>query len=274
MNGVGSLRWSGWVVGVALLGSVAIGAAGCGSDGFSEVSPRGSCIVDAGEPIPVGCLPELVGKITGIVFAPGGTFAQSQPGGWLASLGIVSKAFALFSFLEPVGIGVEVALSEVTELDAADGSIDTPLPIRPWAHTNADGVYEIQNRAAEQIDRCRLLLSVGSVRTGDLTRALVYSNNVNIDPASEAVVRLVLRRINQTRLQLCDFPPEGLRLITREAELAASQVSGASVQEVNDLAFERVRRDCDVLELVEAVTQVSFDPPIRRTDRGDCEVIL
>lgn len=92
---------------------------------------------------------------------------------------------------------------------------------------------------------------------------------MSFDTSSEAVVRLVLRRINQTRLKLCDFAPEGLRLITRNAEVEASHVSCTSVQEVNDLAFERVRRDCDVLELIEAVNQVSFDPPIQRPNRGD-----
>jgi len=282
MNGVGSVRRKRWAAGAALGAVLALGSAGCGSDGTAEVSPRGACLVEEGEPIPVGCLPELVGKIAGVVFAPGGVFASAESQSWFASLGIVSKAYALFSFLEPVGIGVEVALSEVTELDAADGSIDNLIPIVQFAHTDADGVYEIDSRAAEQIDRCRLIVSVGSKRTGDLTRSFVYANNVNIDPASEAVVRLLLKRIHQTDLQLCDFPPEGLRLIVREAEKAASQVTGPTdpaekedpMAFANAMAFDRVSRDCDVLELIEAVTQVSFDPPIRRTNRGDCEVNL
>jgi len=270
MNRIGTLRWGGWVAVCSLGGLMALGLAGCGSDGTSEVSLRGECIVEQGEPIPVGCLPELVGKITGIVSAPNGVYAAAQDSWWFA-FSLVSQAHAFFFNVEPVGTGVEVALSEVTPLDVADGSIDFPQPLVQFALTNADGIYEIETQVAEHIDRCRLLLSVG---TGDLSRSLVYSNDVNIDPASEAVVRLVLRRINQTRLQLCDFSPEGLRLITREAEKAAVIAEGASVQEVNDDAFTLVSRDCDVLETIEAVTQVPFDPPIRRTDRGDCEVLL
>lgn len=273
MNGVGSRRWSGWAVGIALGGALAIGAAGCGSDGSSGID-LGCGPVEDGAPIPESCLPEQVAKITGIVFAPGGVYADSQKAGWFASLSLISKAFAGFSFLEPVGIGVEVNLSEVTEQDAADGSIDSPMPIADFAHTNADGVYEILNRAGEQIERCRMLLSVGSAGTGDLSRALVHSNQVNIDAASEAVVRLVLRRIHQTDLQLCDFSEEGLRAIVAAAETAASQATGSNVQAANDYAFERVSRSCAVLELIEAVTQVPFDPPIRRTPRGDCEVLL
>ena len=272
MNRVGTLRWGGWVVAYALVGALALGSTGCGSDGATEVSPRGSCLVEPGEPIPVGCLPELVGKITGIVFAPNGVYAAADSW-WQLPFSIASRAYAFFN-VEPVGIGVEVALSEVTNQDAADGKIDFPQPLVQFALTNADGIYEIESRVADEIDRCRLLLSVGSARGGDLSRSFVYANNVNIDPASEAVVRLVLRRINQTRRELCDFSPERLRLITREAEKAAIIAEGAHVEEVNDDAFTLVSRDCDVLRLIEAVTQIPYDPPIRETDRGDCEVLL
>lgn len=275
MDRSGISRWSGRVAVALTSGALALAVAACGRDGSSEVIPRGECIVEAGEPIPVGCLPELVGKITGVVFAPEGRYAGRDLFWWWPdALSLASKAYALLFNVEPVGIGVEVALSEVTPLDAADGEIDSPIPVFQWAHTNADGVFEIVSREAEQIDRCRLILSVGNGRNGDLSRALVYANNVNIDPASEAVVRMVLARIHSTNLQLCDFSAEGLRLITRQAEEAASIAEGANVEEINDDAFELVSRNCDVLETVEAVTQVSFDPPIRRTPRGDCEAIL
>lgn len=276
MNGVGTRGWGGVAVCIAMGAVLLAGMAGCGSDGSSRVD-LGCGPVPEGQPIPESCLPQQIAKITGIVWAPGGIFASAESPSWfakIASFSFVSKALARFSFLEPVGIGVEVALSEVTEVDVADGVIDNPMPIAQFAHTNADGVFEILNEAGEQVERCRMVLSVGSTRTGDLTRALVHSNNVNVDPASEAVVRIVLRRIHQTDTQLCDFNEEGLRAIVREAEIAASQVSGSSVQEANDLAYQWVSRDCEVLELIEAVTQRSFNPPIRRTNRGDCEVNL
>ncbi len=268
MNRFGTLRWSGRVAVCALGCLLLVGSAGCGSDGTAEVSPRGSCIVEPGEQIPVGCLPELVGNITGIVYGPDGVYAAADS--WWMPFSLISKAYAFFFNVEPVGAGVEVSLMEVTDLDAADGKFDFPQPLVQFAHTNADGIYDIETRVAEEIDRCRLLLSVGNARFGDQTRSFVYSNNVNLDPASEAVVRMVLRRINQTSLQLCDFSPDGLRLIVREAEKAAVIAEGANIQEVNDDAYNLVVRDCDVLETMEAVTQVSFDPPIQETDRGDC----
>lgn len=275
MDRSGISRWSGRVAVALSSGALALALAACGSDGTAEVSPRGECIVEAGEPIPVGCLPELVGKITGVVFAPDGRYAGRDPYWWWPDvLTLASEAYALLFNVEPVGIGVEVGLSEVTPMDVSDGKIDSPIPVYQWAETDADGVFEILAREAEQIDRCRLILSVGNERNGDLSRALVYANNVNIDPASEAVVRMVLARIHSTSLQLCDFSPEGLRLITEQAQEAASIAEGANVEEINDDAFELVSRNCDVLETFEAVTQVSFDPPIRRTPRGDCEAIL
>lgn len=267
MNRIGTLRWGARAAVCALAGVLMSAAAGCGSDGKSVVAPRGACLAQPPDPIPVGCLPELVGKISGIVFAPGGIYAAAEPS-WFPSL--VSRAYAFFFNLEPVGIGVEVSLMEVTDQDAADGKFDFAQPLSQFVHTDADGIYEIESRVAEQIDRCRLLVSVGNPRFGDQTRSFVYSNNVNIDPASEAVVRAVLRRINQTDLQLCDFSPDGLRLLVREAEEAAVIVEGSNVQEANDDAYTLVTRDCDFLEAMEAVTQISFDPPIQRTDRGDC----
>lgn len=274
MKGNGTLRRGGGVVACALIGLLALGQGGCGSDGESQVIPRGACLVDPGEPIPVGCLDELIGEFTGIVYAPNGVYAAADPWWWPGSWSLVSQAVAAFFNVEPVGIGVEVGLSEVTPLDAADGEIDNPIPVFQWAETNADGVYEIAVDASEQIERCRLMLHVGNRFNGDLTRALAYSKQVNVDPASEAVVRLILARIHQTDLQLCDFSEEGLRVIVQEAEKAASVADGNTVQEVNDDAYFRVSRDCEVLEMVEAVTQVSFDPPIQRNDRGECIVDL
>lgn len=233
------------------------------------IEPQGSCVVESGEVVPAGCVPPLRGVVSGIVYAPRGIYAATER--WWEPLSLASEAYAFFFNVEPVGSGVEVSLMEVTDLDAADGKFDAAQPVVQYARTNADGIYDIDTIVAEQIDRCRLFLSAGSPRFGDQTRSFVYSNNVNLDPASEAVVRMVLRRIHHTGLQLCDFSPEGLRLITREAENASVTANGANVAEVNDDAYRLVVRDCDVLETIEAVTQRSFNPPFRYTGRpGEC----
>lgn len=247
-----------WMTAVAIAGWLA----GCGSDGTSKIIP--------GEP-----LPQLEGKLTGVVQAPFGVYAKADelPGhpfrpfslprlasarpAWSPLDLFGTPAFAYPGLhTEPVGIGVLVSLSEVNESDAADGVISTPLPIAQNARTNADGIYAIVNDAIDRIESCRLMVSIGNARNGDLSRAFIYAENTDVDPTSEAVVRAILNRLTQApAVQLCDFSREGLKYITEKAIPVAYPAQGATVEEINNDAYRMVSRSCSVLDAIDAVTQ-------------------
>lgn len=240
--------------------------AGCGSDGKSTIS----------WPTP---LPELEGKLSGVVFAPCPNGEADPRCGEYARLQEQNKPFLLSEFLAsafsfaqpvwasvfktaPVGADVLVSLSEVTETDAADGVISVLHPIDQNNPTNAQGVFTIINDAIDRIDSCRLMVSVGNAHNGDLTRGFIYRENTDLDPASEALVRVVLNRITKAPpVQLCDFSREGLFVIAREVDKATASSTGATVAELNDAAYRRAVCDCDVQDAIDAVTQTTVDGP-------------
>ncbi|HYD50668.1 MAG TPA: hypothetical protein VEB21_20090 [Terriglobales bacterium] len=249
---IASLALAGWLV-------------GCGSDGESSITPGQS-------------LPQLEGKLTGVVWAPCmdpeqqpencGVYAFKQPPKtFWDHFSFVSAAYARLLNTAPVGAEVLVSLSEVDEGDAADGVISAPLPIVNNARTNADGVYSIIHDAIDRIESCRLMVSVGNARNGDLSRAFIYAENTDVDPLSEAVVRVILRRLTLSPpVQLCDFSREGLKFITEVARPAASTAVGNNVEEINDSAYAFVSNDCRVFDAVDAVTGT------RAVGWGECEV--
>jgi len=221
------------------------------------------------------------GELTGIVYGPK-ALIEPETAWWPATLGLVSTAYAVLFNEVPFGINeAHVTLSSVTQIDAADGRIDSYDPLAQFSPTDADGRYRIIGEEVEHLDVCesiqgkrfigRLLVSADIDFQG-LTRAFVMSSQTDINAASEAVVRLVLRRIfeQQPPVQLCDFNIEGLRNIERFAENAAFTANGATVNEMNAVAFRLLSENCKVLNALDRATcrevdgeEVCFpvDPP-------------
>ncbi len=221
-------RVVGRVVPVAALTGL-LSLAGCGSDGSSGIDVR------------PGDTPQA--NITGIVYGPGGAIAMHKA--WW-DVGLVSSAFALLPGVTlPVGPGQPVSLSQVDIVDAGDGVIDHDQPLIPLTFTNFEGRYSIIAPEAEDVTSCRKMVSVGSGTA--LTRSFVYRKSpVDIDATSEAMVRVILDNVAQTRHQLCNFSSDELIQIYDKVFVAASTARGDNVADLNQAAYVRARGNRDV----------------------------
>jgi hypothetical protein len=241
-------RVLGGVLGVVCL---ALAAAGCGSDGTVDVALR---------PTPK----PIIGAVTGTVFAPNGEFAAAD--GWLrwaCSLSLLSPAYAQTCLMNlmPAGGELNVALWRINFIDAKDGKIDNPVLVNQ-ARTDGDGLYQIVDAAAEQLDTCRLMVVVGSNES--MTRAFAIEHTTNIDAVSESVVRMVLERLTQSPpVQLCDFNNDGLANILAKARAAACSAKGNTVAEINQSAYDHVKVNCGVLQAMNDATGVPIPLPSR-----------
>lgn len=198
-------------------------APGCGSEGSSEVT----LVTDP---------PTVEEKITGIVSAPNGVLAMA-PRGWQSPLGLpfVSMALALQG-VSPVAAGLPVSLSLLDSVDFADGRIDSPIPLFTAALTNAEGRYTIISRDAEDTSVCRKMLAAGG---GDsLTRALVFSHEIDVNATSEALVRVLLDYVGGSQAQLCDFSVSELTDLLGLVRAATFPASGDTAAEINERAYQ------------------------------------
>lgn len=220
---IGTARIGNWNVAAYVLaaGAVALVVAGCGSNGQTDVTIP---------PIDTGP------AISGVISAPNGEYARA--GGawdWAEALLFIPRAAALQNVAPAQGT-LRVALSQVLQQDATDGSIDSPLLINQ-ADTDGDGNYTIAASQANQLDTiCRLMVSVGS---GDsMTRAFVTAKTTNIDAISETVVRVILDRlVRAPAVTLCDFNIDALTKIAGAVGTATTLASGDTVAAINDNAF-------------------------------------
>ncbi len=236
-----------------LLGALclALAAAGCGSDGSSNVAlvrtPRS--IVDA---------------VTGTVYAPNGEFASAEAGWrWACPLSLLSPAYAqtCLANLMPAGGELNVALWQIDMIDAKDGKIDNPRTVNQ-ARTDGNGLYQIVDPVADNLDTCRLMVVVG--HEDSLTRAFAIEHTTNLDAVSEAVVRVVLDRLTQSPpAQLCDFTNAGLANILDKASAAACSAKGSTVAEINDSAYQHVKVNCGVLQAINDATGIPIPLPSR-----------
>lgn len=244
----GSKQRPGRCVMSGLLGAVclALAAAGCGSNGTADVTLRPT-------PRPI------VAAVNGTVFAPNGEFAAADGWQrWACAFNLLSPAYAQTCLMNllPAGGTLNVALWLVDSVDAKDGVINaSEVRLINQAHTDGDGLYEIVDAAAENLNVCRLMVVVGS--SDSQTRAFAIEHTTNIDAVSEAVVRVVLDRITQSPpVQLCDFTNAGLANITEKARNAACPAKGNSVAEINESAYQHAKVNRSVNQAIADATGV------------------
>jgi hypothetical protein len=220
---------------------IALLAAGCGSNGQSDVAIR---------PPP----PDNTASISGVVLAPNWQFARAAGWRqWADALCLVPRANALAANVIPVQSVLRVAFSQVFPADADHGTIESPRLIMQ-VDTDDNGAFTIVDPAAANLDTCRLMVSTGS---GDSwTRAFVLSKTTNIDAVGEATVRIVLDRLTRApAVTLCDnFSRDALTQITGAVARAATLAFGDSVTEINDDAFTRACGNPKVKQAVDDAT--------------------
>jgi hypothetical protein len=242
--------------------AVAMSVIACGSNGSSDVG-----FPDPDDPV--------IDGLTGVVYVPPAVLPENNPAmsWWPVELGLVSTAYANLFNEVPVGVReAHVSLVGISEVDTIDGMIDMPDPIVQSVPTDADGRYQIIHNFVETFDVCesineerfvgRLMVSVSIDRQGP-RRSFVSSRVTDIDASTEAVVRLVLRRIreDQPPVQLCDFSVEGLRNLTRFARNAAFTAEGDTINEINADAFRLASENCKVRQAIDDATGVPVVPP-------------
>ena len=231
------------MAGIASLAAIALvtALAACGHDGTATVTfpptPRQV------EPV-----------VRGVVQMPAGRFA-AQPDWWKWASDQLfgAPAYAIKNpNVSPVGAGALVSVSFIDELDAGDGSIDTPRLIKQ-EFTDDNGAYTIIDSALEDTDACRLMVAVGGGE--QLTRSFVLSHNTNpdqsLDAISEATVRIVLDRLTQApAVQLCDFTTDDLVKIYNAVSAAAFPANGTTTAAMNNDAYQRAARNRDVAQAI------------------------
>lgn len=223
---------------------LALTAAGCGSDGTAAVTLQPT-------PRPI------VAAVNGTVLAPNGQFAAADIWHrWANAVCLLSPAYAqtCLANLLPATGDLNVVLWLVDSIDAKDGEIENPRLLNQ-AHTDGEGLYEIVDSAAQNLDTCRLMVAVGS--NDSLTRAFAIDHTTNINAVSEAVVRVVLDRLTQSPpVQLCDFTNAGLANITQKAQNAACSAKGDTVAAINESAYQHVRVNRSVIQAITDATGV------------------
>jgi len=244
---------------LGLFSLAVVGLAGCGDNhsASADLVPTPRTLEDA---------------IIGVVSEPHGVFASiekdsmfaSLQKAWWPSFSLVPRALALRNQnanVEPISCEPPpcplVTLSRVDETDAGDGEIDEALLIAQ-TFTNDVGHYEIVNAAAENVDTCRLMVSVGG--GPQRTRSFVLERTADINVTTETTVRIVLERLKLSPpVQLCDFDTESLKNICNEVSIAVVPAVGDTIAAINDDAFSLAVRNGCVRKAVADATGGPFD---------------
>ena len=228
-NMLGSRGWRSHALAASLVIAVSASSIwGCGSDGSSGVVVLPG---DSGNnPI-----------VTGFVLAPNGVMARTTPPWQIAFEGILASPAQALQGVSAVGSGVPVSLAQLDWVDFADGRIDSPLPLDLDTVTEIDGRFRIVDPEARDVLGCRKMLTAGTGTT--IMRALVYGREVNIDAASEALVRVLLDFVANSTAQLCNFSASELARLQQRVNEVTFPARGNSVAELNEAAYQLARRN-------------------------------
>lgn len=230
----------------AACGLLAAVVSGCGSDGTITVKTPGG----GGDASAI---------VRGTVYAPNGEIARvdSWPS-WFRAPSLWSVAYAASNpNVRPIGGGAVVSLIRVTQVDAADGKIESAV-LLGQALTNLDGAYEITGNSSSQVGECGLMSAVGGGEL--LMRAFALTPVTDIDVCSETTVRIVLWRLTQAPpAQLCDFDSRELRILQTVVCDATFTATGSDVPELNFNAFQLALGDACVNDAIQKATGEDVD---------------
>jgi len=248
----------GYIVLATVVCCAALALAGCGADGTSSV------YIPPGNSAP---------SVSGTVYAPNGQFtaAERWPQ-WLDALRLTPRAYAALSGELAVTTEENVALSKLDAVEAAHGHPELGQYLLGQEPTDpADGTYLISAKDLANFQPCEIIVQVGS--GGALTRAFILSCatgatvscvNADIDAVSETLVRLVMDRLTEAPpVQLSNFTRDGLQQMYNYAQqaLLAQHVSGASVQEINDNAYQLLANNKTIHSIMDDVTGIPAATP-------------
>lgn len=248
----------GYIVRAAVICCAALALAGCGADGTSSV------YIPPDNPAP---------SVSGTVYAPNGQFAAAERWReWLDALRLTPRAYAALSGELAVTTEENVALSKLDAVEAAHGHPELGQYLLANGRTDpADGTYVISADELANFQPCEIIVQVGS--GGTLTRAFILSCTTgatvscikaDIDAASETLVRLVMDRLTEApSVQLSDFTRDGLQQMDGYARSAlnAQPVSGASVREINDNAYQLLANNKTMRSIMNDVTGIPAATP-------------
>ena len=235
----------------------ALVVAGCGGDSNAGVQEN---------PPPPPAGPEVRGTVS----MPNGVVALLEPN-LLDRLDekFVSVAHALYApNVAPVGRNVEVSLLFRRDDGATQGNLGR-------TYTNDQGGYvglHLPTGLTVGAPDGRFMVAVGSESNGTLTRAFVCNatsqQNTNIDYRSEAVVRVILGKLQATpSCKLSDFSPQEIcDLLSRVYEMD-TEITGNNAQQVNAAATAAVASDPLVLQMLNEDCNIFIPPTTRSATR-------
>jgi hypothetical protein len=221
-----------------LLGGLTV--SGCGSNGTAAADIPGPPM-------------QVVASVQGQVLGPDGQFAaRGLDWSWPLRL-LVPPAYAQGTCAyyavgnpQPVQVSQRVSLSRIDPTTAAHGTTDG-AQLLAEADTDANGIFNILYAPLSNLEQqCGLLLEVGGGNL--LTRAFVLEHDHNdVDPISEAVVRLVLNRLaNLQGAQLCTVSVDQLRTLSTVVHDAVCTATGSTVFELNQNVYNEAAQNPNV----------------------------
>lgn len=241
---------------------VAILQAGCGGEAEVVVAhpPSGthSPTRPASTPTPVAA-----DVVDGQVLLPSQSVASLSAWQQFASI-FASAVEALTGDVEPVGAGVNVRLIRIQQDDIDENGNIQGGDELAVAETDSDGRFTFDDDDLPNgigVDTCRLLLQVDA--GGSATRALVYSDAVDVSFESEAALRLILEAIADGNGELCDFSNSDIADIVDAVDAVDATVGGTTPAEINAAATAAARADEGVQQALQAAL-----PPIDTPTAG------
>ena len=231
-------------IGAALVLAGAL--SGCGSDGTIAVDTSN----------PGG---DTTAVVRGTVYAPNGEIAAAERvPNWFRLPALLGTAYAASNpNVRPVGGGAIVSLLRVSEIDAADGKVESAV-LLGQALSNLDGAYKITGSDAGRVGQCGVMTAAGGGEL--LMRSFALTNVTDIDVCTETTVRVVLRRLTEAPpAQLCDFDAREIRTLQTIVCDATFTAAADNVSELNYAAFQLADDDPCVVDAVQKATGTDTD---------------